>query len=122
MKHALALVQEFCTSDFVMRDAEKSLSFLTKDIHWFGTSDNEDVSNIEDARQYIEDEMNNISSPYQMDFQEESSVTIDQNAEVAYLRIRLENEGVSIIVRITAATKMENGEMKICSMHFLGLY
>jgi signal transduction histidine kinase len=118
MKHALALVKEFCTSDFVMRDAEKALSFLTKDIHWFGTSDNEDVSNIEDARQYIEDEMNNISSPYQMDFQEESSVTIDQNAEVAYLRIRLENEGVSIIVRITAATKMENGEMKICSMHF----
>ncbi|MCH3962317.1 MAG: PAS domain-containing protein [Solobacterium sp.] len=118
MKTALALVKEFCTNDFVRRDTEKSLSFLANDIHWFGTSDNEDVFNIEDARRYIEDEVEQIPSPYHLDFLEENAIPIDQNTEAAYLRIRLENSGVSIVVRITAVTKIEDGGPKICSMHF----
>lgn len=97
---------------------EKAVSLLSEDIHWFGTSDREDVCNIEAARAYIADEIRTMPAPYKMAVTEESQVPTGPDSGVAFLRITLENEGIAFPFRVTAVSRVEKGTLKLCSMHF----
>lgn len=118
MDNALDLLKKFCTYDFVERDCEKALSVLADDISWFGTSDQEDVRGIASAREYIIAEHQAISTPYRITVHSGSNTRLGADSDVAFLRMSLENEGVVSSARVTAASRVDNGVPKLCSMHF----
>lgn len=118
MSNALLLIKDFCHYDFELRDCEQALCVLTSDIRWFGTSDHEDVSGIESARAYIMDEIKTMPAPYLLTIQEESYIPTGGELGTAFLRVTMENAGISVAVRITAASRIENGVQKLCTMHF----
>ncbi|MDD2966003.1 MAG: PAS domain-containing protein [Desulfovibrionaceae bacterium] len=118
MKNALELLKDFCTFDFVERDSEKALSILTEDICWFGTSDHEDVHGLAEAHAYVHDEIERLPTPYQISVFDETYVPISKDSGVAFIKMNMENEGVSVALRATAASRMEDGVLKLCTMHF----
>ncbi len=118
MTTVLSLIKQFCTLDFVERSCEKALLLLTQDITWYGTSDAEDVSSLEEARQYIYNEMRLLPTPYTMTLLDEKTIPTGEASGVAFLRMRLTNAGVRVTIRITAASKVEDGVEKLCTMHF----
>ncbi|SDX87212.1 PAS domain-containing protein [Eubacterium barkeri] len=117
MENTLSLLKAFCSWDFVERDCQKTLSVLTQDIQWFGTSDHEDVHSIEEAERYVRSEIKAMPTPYQMTILQENYTPTSESTGVAFLRVVLENEGVPLLVRATAASRMEDGVEKLCSMH-----
>lgn len=118
MYSTLQLLKDFCKCDFVDRNVERSLAFLTDDIYWFGTSDHEDVHNIMEARSYIQKEIRDMPSPYKITIHDEHDMAAGYDSGVAFLRMYMEAEGVTVLTRITAASRLEGGYRKICSMHF----
>lgn len=118
MDNALQLLKKFCAFDFLERDCEKAVSVLTDDISWFGTSDREDVHDLTGACAYIASEIKTMPMPYRMTVQDESYTPITQDSGVAFLRVSMENQGVIVSMRLTAASRVENGVAKLCTMHF----
>ena len=118
MKNTVALIKQFCKYDFAERNCEKAVSLLTEDIRWFGTSDYEDVHSKEEARQYLQNEIQAAPEPYEMQLLEESFSPIGDDGGIAFLRIRFSHSDVTLCIRITAASRMEAGEEKLCSIHF----
>ncbi len=118
MANTLTLLKDFCTFYFVERDSKKSLSLLTNDIIWFGTSDFEDVMSLQDAENYFRAEMKAMPRPYQMKILGENYRPTGPFTGVAFLRMALEADNVSESVRITAASRLDEGVEKLCSMHF----
>ena len=118
MYSTLQLLKDFCKYDFEERNGEKALALLTDDIYWFGTSDHEDVHGIVEARKYISKELHDIPSPYKITIQDEHDMPAGADNGVAFLRMYMEAEGVRVLTRITAASRLVEGYLKICSMHF----
>lgn len=113
----LELIKEFCISDYAMRDWKKAISCLSSDIHWFGTSDNEDVHNIREAAEYIREEISRSPEPYRIEFLEESENIISDGLGTAVIKMKVLSGGLAILSRVTAVTKLEDGESRICEMH-----
>lgn len=113
----LELIREFCISDYAMRDWKKATSCLSRDIHWFGTSDNEDVYNIREASEYIREEISRSPEPYRIEFLEESENIISDGLGIAAVKMKILSGGLAILSRVTAVTKLEDGESRICEMH-----
>ncbi|MDD3336106.1 MAG: PAS domain-containing protein [Eubacteriales bacterium] len=118
MKNTLELIKEFCQFDFVQRSSEKALALLSEDICWFGTGEHEDVHSKEEARSYLEKEIAAAPEPYELCLLEESFSPIGSEGGVAFLRARFSYNNVVLMIRITAASRMENGAEKLCSIHF----
>ena len=53
----LELLKCFCESDYVERNADKAVECLSLDIHWFGTSDEEDVHAPDEAESSSDNEL-----------------------------------------------------------------
>ncbi|MCI2056378.1 MAG: PAS domain-containing protein [Oscillibacter sp.] len=100
------------------RDCERALSVLAEDICWFGTSDQEDVHGLAGARAYIQQEIESIPTPYQLSIYDETYVPISGDSGEAFFRMKMENEGVAVTLRVTGASRVVNGIPKICTMHF----
>ena len=118
MKNTLELLKDSCRFDFVERDCDKALSVLAEDICWFGTSDQEDVHGLADAGTYVQEEIKRLPTPYQMSVYDETYVPISEDSGVAFLKMNMENEGVSLELRATAASRTVDGNSKLCTMHF----
>ena len=118
MSNALQLLLTFCRCDFVERNCEKALSVLSKDICWFGTSEHEDVRGIANARAYIRQEIDTMPTPYQMTIHDTFYVPLSDNCGEAFLKMDLESAKVRLSLRATAASRMEDGVQKLCTMHF----
>lgn len=113
----LELIKEFCISDYTMRDWKKATSCLSRDIHWFGTSDKEDVHNIREAGEFICEEISRSPEAYRIEFLEESENIISDGLGTATVKMKIISGGLAVLTRITAMTKLENGESRICEMH-----
>lgn len=113
----LELLKQFCIADYVERDREKALRCLSSDIHWFGTSDAEDVYSISEADEYIRKEIASSPAPYKIRFLNERETTVQEGIGSAALKMAIEAEGLSVLSRITCMTKLEEGQAKICEMH-----
>lgn len=118
MAKTLQLIKDFCRYDFGERDGEKALSFLTDDIKWIGTSDHEDVVGIEEAREYVNTEIEEMPMPYKLSLTEGSETSLGNGSGIAFVRVKFENEGVTSYIRITCTSRLDAGEEKICAMHF----
>ncbi|WP_300024569.1 PAS domain-containing protein [Oscillibacter sp.] len=91
---------------------------MTEDICWFGTSDHEDIHTIAEARDYISDEIALMPRPYEMTFTSEADIRTGETSGTALLRMTIANAGISIAVRATASSRLENGQEKLCCIHF----
>lgn len=118
IKNTLTILKDFCTFDFVERNCERAISLLTEDICWFGTAEGEEVSSIVEARAYLEDEIKAMQSPYRIEIIDERYIPVGECAGVAFVRAKMENKGIALTMRMTASSRFENGEEKLCSMHF----
>ncbi|MEG1432375.1 PAS domain-containing protein [Eubacterium sp.] len=118
MGNTLSLFKKFCSLDFVERNCQQALLLLTPDIQWFGTSDYDDVHSIEEAKCYLLSEIKALPTPYKMSIVQENYTPTSESTGVAFLRMVLENEGVQLFVRATAASRMEDGQEKLCTIHF----
>lgn len=118
MQNTVTLLKRFCIFDFVERSCEKALGLLTKDIRWFGISDHGDVHSIDEAKTYLLSEIKSMPNPYCIEIVAEEDVPTSEFSGVAFLRIMVKNDNVTIPLRITAGSRMEDGEPKLCSMHF----
>ena len=65
---ALTLLKAFLSADLEQRDAEKALSFLSRDIWWYGTGADEDVRGIAEAGQYFQRKMESAPFAYQVEY------------------------------------------------------
>ncbi|MDD3336206.1 MAG: PAS domain-containing protein [Eubacteriales bacterium] len=118
MIDTVTLMKQFCEYDFAERNCEKAIALLSEDIHWFGTADNEDVHSKEEARQYLQEELKATPEPYEIQLLDESFLPVGENSGIAFLRMRFSHSDVLLNIRITAVSRMECGEEKLCSMHF----
>lgn len=116
-KTSLSLIKKMFISDFVERDAQKALSCLSDKVHWYGTGADEDVHNFEEAKKYINDEIQMYSTPYNVEFLEENEYYITDDITVAMVKTLVTGNGISLFCRATATNCIENGESKICSLH-----
>lgn len=113
----LELLKCFCESDYVERNADKAVECLSLDIHWFGTSDEEDVQNLDEARAYIEKEIRISPPPYEITFSDERERTWEEGFGIASVKMKIGADGLIMFSRVTCMTKTENGRSKICEMH-----
>ena len=113
----LGLLKRFCESDYVERNADKAAECLSMDIHWFGTSDEEDVQNLDEARAYMEEEIGISPAPYQITFSDERERAWGDGFGIASVKMKIAADGLIMQSRITCMTKNENGQLKICEMH-----
>jgi PAS domain S-box-containing protein len=118
VENALTLLKRFCSFDFEERDCGKAVSVLSSDIHWFGTSDREDVHSRKEAVLYINDEIAKLPTPYRMTVINENFMPTGEGCGVGFLRINLENSDIKATFRITSTSKIEDGEERLCTMHF----
>ncbi len=114
---ALDLLKQLFISQFVERDAEKSLSFCSRNIHWFGTAEDEDVHDFAEAAEYIHKEIQASPEPYSIEFIDESGQALSGGCSVAQLRLIVSGKGLSMSCRVTATACLEDGSPKICSLH-----
>ena len=113
----LALLERFCVNDFCRRDAEGSLACLSKDVYWCGTSSNEDIHNICEARAYLEREIASRPAPYEMAFSGEDEETTPEGAGCASAKLTLTGEGRSAAGRVSIACIPEDGTARIRCLH-----
>ena|GEM_PF-936794 len=118
MENALSLLKQFCLFDFVERNCLKAVSLLASDIHWFGTSDREDVHSKAEAVSYINDEITKLPTSYKMAIIDENFMPTGEGCGVGFLRINLENSDIKATFRITSTSKLEDGVERLCTMHF----
>lgn len=113
----LELLKEFCISNYIKRDAEDAVACLSKDIHWFGTCDDEDVHNSREAEDYINHDIFKEPVSYRMEFLEESENIISSGLGTASVKIKIMSDGLSAVKRFTAVVRLEDGKNRICEMH-----
>lgn len=116
--NTLTLLKKFIIAECVERDYEKALSFLTQDIHWLGTADWEECRSLEEARTYLIGEMKAMPKPYDLQIFDEVYIPLAEGVGEAFLQVMVENFGVKLKVRISAVSRIEDGEVKLCAMHF----
>ncbi|NCB94522.1 MAG: hypothetical protein EOM40_18505 [Clostridia bacterium] len=117
MKNALELIKEFCVYDFQERDSEKTLALLADNISWFGTSDEEDVNGIEEAREYIRQEIRQMPQPYKIRFMDENVAVTSETSSTAKLRVVMSNVGIELNVRVSACAGEIDGQSKLIGIH-----
>ncbi|MDD3254209.1 MAG: PAS domain-containing protein [Lachnospiraceae bacterium] len=118
MINTVELVKQFVIFYFVERNSEKALELLTEDIHWFGTAEHEEVHSKAEARSYLQKEIAAAPKPYEFCVLEESFSPIGSEGGIAFLRTRFSYNNAQLLIHITAASRMENGVEKLCSIHF----
>ena len=116
-KTALHLIKDFFHFQFVLRDALQSTRLFSRDIQWFGTSDQEDVTGIDDAAAYLRSEIAANPEPYEVTCRDAREQILPGGISTASLRGIITGAGFAMSCRITAVAKPEDGEMKICTLH-----
>ncbi|EHO78033.1 ATP-binding protein [Fusobacterium ulcerans] len=114
---SLYLLKQFCISNYVECNADKALSYLSKNIHWFGISATEDIHNFQEAEKFIKQEILQLSEPYKIEFLEEDEKIISTDFGTSTIKIHLTGNGLHLLCRITAVTKKEGNQLKIYELH-----
>lgn len=118
MNHSpLKLLKDFCYDYFIKRDYEQAAEYLSRDIHWFGSGEDEDVYNRMDALRYMKNEISTFSESYQLEYVEESEQLLADNIGTAYTKVNVTGGGVFLPCRMSAATCAEEDRNVICSLH-----
>lgn len=112
---ALSVLLEFLSADLVHRDADRALALLSADVWWYGTGDEEDVHNAQEAKRYLESEIQAHREPYQLEYLEQHDQTRQNGGGVAYVKCRVTGGGVSMVCRCSAT--VESKDAKIDSLH-----
>lgn len=114
---ALKTLKAFLQADLVQRDEEKGLSFLSRDIQWYGTAEGEDVSGIEEARTYLQKEIMLSPGAYSIEYLSSSEQNPNEEYGTAHVKCRIVGGKISMLCRCTASVCPEDGEPKIYSLH-----
>ncbi|WP_294143481.1 PAS domain-containing hybrid sensor histidine kinase/response regulator [uncultured Clostridium sp.] len=113
----LKLLEYFCECDYVRRDTAGAVECLSEDIHWFGTSDAEDIHNLEEAKAFITEEIEKSPDSYQIEFSEGRENLTAEGLGIATVKMKISANGLIMLSRITCVTKLQDGIAKICEMH-----
>ena len=116
-KSVLLLLEDFLKAYLVERDAERSLSFLSRDISWYGTGENEDVQGLEQARQFFENELKVTPEAFQMKLVHRLDQSLPDGTGIAHVKCQITGGVIRAMCRCSAAVKFEDGVRKIYSLH-----
>lgn len=114
----LEITKRFIKEDFINRNLLGAIDCLSRDISWFGTGENEEVSNIVEAENYISKEIHADSEPYEVEYISQKEQLVCEGIGNANIKVKFTAKEISIICRITSFTCIEDHEVKINSMHF----
>ncbi|MGI5973601.1 MAG: ATP-binding protein [Oscillospiraceae bacterium] len=114
---ALTLLKAFLSADLEQRDAEKALSFLSRDIWWYGTGADEDVHGIAEAEQYFQREMESAPSAYQVEYLSCVDQTQADGTGAAHVKCHITGCGITLLCRCSAFIRPEDGKFKIYALH-----
>ncbi len=113
----LEVLKGFCYYNFIKRDCQQASEYLSSDIHWFGTGENEDVYSKRDAVSYMKDEISAFPESYELDYIEESEQQLTDQIGTAFVKVNVTGGGLFLPCRISATTCTEDGKNVICSLH-----
>ena len=113
----LQLAKLFCEADFVKRDAQAAVALCAKNITWFGTGANEDIRGLEQARDYIANEIAENPAPYSMEYLSEQEQIIAAPVGVAMLKLKIASSALVLECRLSISSVCEDGAAKISTLH-----
>lgn len=104
-------------AQLVERDPVKAMGYLSEDIMWLGSAEGRDVSSRKKALEYLTREAQANPGSYTFQVLSSQETRLSSQSGISMVKIAAARDFVSLSCLITATTKPENGEEKICAMH-----
>lgn len=113
----IEITKALLTAQMIERDSEKAVSYLSEDVFWFGTGNEEEICSKSEAYKYFETEKAKALGSFNIEYINEGQKTLANNSGIANFNLKVEAVGIVLNCRLTSVTKEEEGEEKICSLH-----
>lgn len=117
-EEAKQTVRDFCNAWFALRDAALAAGFLTDDIQFVGTGEDESARGKAEMTAYLEEDIREISEPFAVELpvilERELSETIYMTSAAFTLR----NSVYAWRLRGFFVLRREDGRWRVCNLHF----
>ena len=110
--------QAFCRAWFEDRNLENALEYLMEDVQFIGTGDEEEASGIEEMKEYIRQDINEISEPLIFDMLYVREQVLADDVHNLYANFSLKNTRYQWNLRAFCILARSRGNWKIKSLHF----
>ena len=115
---AKVTLQAFCRAWFEDRNLGNALEYLMEDVQFIGTGDEEEASGIEEMKEYIRQDINEISEPFIFDMLNVREQILAEEVHNLYANISLKNTRYQWNLRAFCILARSQGKWKISSLHF----
>ena len=114
----LNTAESFCRAWFEKLDIEQAVRFLSEDVSFVGTGEDEKAFGREEVCEYIRQDIDEISTPFEINFTDGQANLIKQDTGIAILEFDMRNSDYRWHVHSTMTmTAWEDG-WTICHIHF----
>lgn len=112
-------IRAFCHAWFEQRDMEGALFFLTEDITFIGTGENESANGRKEMADYLRQDIGEFSEPFTSELKTIHEQKIAEGVRNFAIEMMLKNEQYRWYLR-GFFTLVQDGQKawKICSLHF----
>ena len=120
MKTAIEISKAFARAYLEEKDLCQAVELLSDDVQWIGVSVFERAYNREEARRLMEKEFEREHSRCELSYRKETFVPVAGEAGCVFLDIlRKDSENETLVAqfRMGCVTRMEEDELRICSVH-----
>ena len=115
---AKATLQAFCQAWFEERNLNGALGYLTEDVEFIGTGDEEEASGIEEMSLYIRQDINEMPEPFLFEILYMREQILADNVHNLSAKFRLRNTMYQWHLRAFCVLGRTCGQWKIRSIHF----
>lgn len=110
-------LKAFMIAQFINRNSDESIKYLCKNINWYGTSEREDVHNIDEANSYCKQEISVFPEAYFLETFEEEENIYSPDVRTESLKCKMTGGEVTVTFRATATVCKEEDKDKILNLH-----
>ena len=121
MDTARGLAFEFIARYFEQRDVEGTLSLLTEDVQYMGTTSAARVRDRVAAALYMRQRVVQHPLPFYVNIRDVTDISQCRECGVAFLELEIRDASVAFVCRLTVTSRMENGVCRICALHISAL-
>ena len=111
-------IQEFCHRWFELRDPEGAARFLTEDIDFVGTGNNEFARGIDEMREYLHQDIREIPEPFVCEWSAIYEQAVTENVYNLSVNMSLKNSTYGWFLRGFFTMVREESGWRIKSLHF----